>query len=153
MTKGNFNESLCESCGSFESCNEFDSPTILRTRSTVSNLKYDNQIVYLTDEIKRLTERMQKVENRLYSGIIAQLTKSGGSINARNSMPELMVDTDLITSRPRNQGIDDDVRTCLRVLQANKFATFQCCLMLLVFIAVVVFGFVQMMQVDQSMSA
>jgi len=152
MTKVNSNESLGESSDGTESLIELYSPTIAGAHATTSNLKYDNQIVYLTNENKRLTERMQKVENRLYSGIVEQLTKSGGCIGARNSMPELMVDTELITCRPRNQGLVDDLRNCARVLHANKFATCQCCLMLLVFIAGVVFGVMQIMEVDQTMS-
>merc|ERR1719410_1875307 len=60
------------------------------------------------------------------------------------------MNTELITSRPRNQSLDADLRNCLRVLQRNKFATCQCYLMVAVVIGMVVFGLKQIMQVDES---
>jgi len=157
MSKGSSSDSSGESFNLLESSNQLElTPTVIQRVWPVSedcstNPKYD--IVYLTNEINKLNGRLEKVENKLYSDIIEQLTKTEGkppSTRKRNSMPEMMVDTDLITSRPRNQSLDADLRNCVRVLQRNKFATCQCYLMVLVLLGMIAFGFKQMMEVDES---
>jgi len=156
MSKGSSNESFGESFDPLESSNELEfTPAEIQgvcetaSENCGTNPKYD--ILYLTNEIKKLNGRIDKVENRLYSGIIEQLTKSEGKSKcSRNSMTEMMVDTHLITSRPRNQSLDADLRNCVRVLQRNKFATCQCYLMLVVLFGMVLFGLKQIMEVDES---
>jgi len=156
-SQGSSSESNGESFHILESSNELElTPTAIQRAWTVSedcsaNPKYD--IVYLTNEINKLNGRLEKVENKLYSGIIDQLTKTEGtpkSTRKRNSMPEIMLDTDLISSRPRNQSLDADLRNCVRVLQRNKFATCQCYLMVLVLLGMIAFGLKQIMEVDES---
>jgi len=158
ISKGSPNESYAESFDLLESSNELElTPTaVQKHRETASencSTNPRNYIAYLTNEIKKLNGRIEKIENRLYSGIIEQLTKTEGkskSPRKRNSMPEIMVDTDLITSRPRNQSLQADLRNCVRVLQRNKFATCQCYLMVVVLLGMVAFGLKQIMEVDES---
>jgi len=156
MSNGSSHESNGESFDLLESSNELElTPTIKRLWTDIedrsTNPKYD--IVYLTNEIHKLNGRLEKVEKKLCSDIIEQLTKTEGkppSTRKRNSMPEMMVDTDLITSRPRNQSLDADLRNCVRVLQRNKFATCQCYIMVMVLFGMFAFGLKQIMEVDES---
>merc|ERR550534_646339 len=156
MSKGSSSESSGESFDLLENADQLEVTPIVIQRvwpaSEDCSTNPKNDIVYLTNEINKLNERLEKVENKLYSGIIKQLTMVGkpNSTRRRNSMPEMMVDTDLITSRPRNQSLDSDLRNCVRVLQRNKFATCQCYLMVLVLLGMVAFGLKQIMEVDES---
>jgi len=160
MSKGSSNESSGESFDLLESSNELElTPTEIKRVWTVSgdcstNSKY--AIVYLTNEINKLNGRLKKVENKLFSRVIEQLTQTEGTpkcARKRNSIPEMMVNTDLFTSRPRNQSPYADLRNCVRVLQRNKFATCQCYLMVVVFLGIVAFGLKQIMEVDESMDS
>jgi len=157
MSKGSSNEPSGESFDILENSNELElTPTAITRVDTVNkdcstNPKYD--IVYLTNEINKLKGRLENVENKLYSRILEQLTQTEGepkSTRKRNSIPEMMVNTDLFTSRPRNESLDADLRNCVRVLQRNKFATCQCYLMVVVFLGMVAFGLKQIMEVDES---
>jgi len=110
-----------------------------------------DQLAFLVRKITQLDERLEKVEAKLRSGSVDE----PDIVRARNISGSLAkIATPLygrsMTSIARNEGVLVKVQTCLRVLKAHRFATFQSLLLFTIVAAMVSFGVTQLLNVDES---
>jgi len=98
-----------------------------------------DQITKLERRITELTGRLEKVEHRLFSSFnrTSRITSTPGDRNA-------------ITAMARNEGIVAEILRCFRVIKMYRFATFQSLLLFMIVSALISFGIIQVLQVDES---
>jgi len=110
----------------------------LETLDNEASLEED-RMAKLERRITELNERMEIVENRLFW-------------NFNNISPNSATsgDPNVITAMARNEGIVAEILRCFRVIKIHRFATLQSLLLFMIVTAMVSFGIIQVLQVDES---